>query len=323
MPIENRIGDEHRSTVSVRRRGVALLAAALIGLTGCGHSGDKNGQVVATVDDNEITVLQLNRLLRQAGADPSEKKPVRMALDSLIDQDLLLQEALKGKMDRDPEVVQALDAARRQILADTYAERMIYPQTPIGESEEEDYYKNHPHLFSERKVYQVETFNLEGPAPDAELRSELDNAHNADEVERVLKHRNAKFERQSVVRAAEQIPLEMLEQFASASRGDIIVAPDTEGRTVLMQINETLGRPLSMEQARPYIHQFLVAGRNRDAMQARVKELRAKAKVVYLGAFAESDETAAAQPTPAGDGKTAAPVEQRDGYLEKGLSGLK
>lgn len=296
----------------------ALLAAALIGLGGCHHGEDDKpaGQVVAKVNDDEITVSQLNRLLRETGADPSAAAPVRLALDSLIDQDLILQEALKSRMDRDPEVVQALDSARRRILADVYAERMIYPQTPITEAEEEEYYRKNPHLFTARKVYQVEMFSLNDSVADKDLRAELDQAHTAADVARILKQRNIAFEQQSVVRAAEQIPLEMLERFAAANPGDIIVAPRSDTHTVLMQIVETADKPLTFDQARPYIHQFLLTTRNRQALQERVKALREKSKVVYLGNFA-TDQAGAAK----AQEKSARADDT--GYLEKGLSGLK
>lgn len=266
-----------------RRWVVALLMA---GLLGCHGGDDRTELVIARVNDNEITALQLNRLLRNATPDVSARVPTRAALDSLIDQDLLYQEALKNDLDKDPEVVEALAAARRQILADIYAERTIYPRTSVSEAEEAEYYRQHPSLFTARKIYQIETFQLEGAVPSATLRVELSRAHTAEEVARLLQQNNIAFERQSSERAAEQLPMEMLEQFARASAGDIIIVPHGDERTVLMQITQTIDKPLTLEQARPYIHQFLVSDRNRAAMQARMKELRAKSRVEYLGGFA-------------------------------------
>lgn len=285
-----------RSVCSRLARAWIIYPLLLAALGGCGE--DKTELVVARVNDNEITALDLNRLLRTAPPDPSAPTRTRAALDSLIDQDLLQQEALKNDLDRDPEVIQALAAARRQILADIYAERTIYPRTTVSAADEAEYYRLHPSLFTARKIYQIEIFNLEDGAPNEALRAELNRAHNAEDVSRILQQHNVPFERQSAERAAEQLPLEMLERFAGAQIGDIIIAPHTGDRAVLMQITQTVDKPLTLEQARPYIHQFLVTSRNHAAMQARMKELRARAKVVYLGGFApvtEAEEKPAQQ----------------------------
>jgi EpsD family peptidyl-prolyl cis-trans isomerase len=301
----------------------ALLTVFAIAAAGCGNnSGSKPAtQVVAKVNEEEITVSQLNRLLREAGADPSQKSSVRFALDSLIDQDLLLQEALKSKMDRDPEVVLALEGARRQILSDIYAERMIYPQTPITAAEEQAYYDQHPDLFAKRKVYQMEIFNIERKFVDDDLKAALDGAQTPEDVQRVLKKQSIDFNQKTAVRAAEQMPMDMLDDFASASSGDIIIVAPDETNAALMQLTEAVEKPLTLEQAKPYINQFLISSRNRVAMQERVKELRGKATITYEGSFAETAPNAAA----AGAAPAAAATDTADSgrYLEKGLSGLK
>jgi EpsD family peptidyl-prolyl cis-trans isomerase len=296
----------------------AAALALVVGMTACGGGGKHGTQVVAKVDDSEITVLQLNRLLHEAGADPSAEASVRLALDSLIDQDLLLQQAKKIKIDRDPDVVQAIEAARRQIIADAYARRMIYPQTPVTAEEEETYYNAHPDLFAKRKVYELEVFIVASEQVDDALKKALDGAATPAAVAELLKQRDIKYEQQSSVKAAEQVPLELLAQFAAAKPGDsFIVRPDATHAT-LMQLKDAVEKPLTLEQAKPYIYQFLVSSRNRVAMNDRVKDLRAKAHIEYLGKFAEKPA-----PAPAAEVATDAAAGSEQLHLQQGLSGLR
>jgi peptidyl-prolyl cis-trans isomerase C len=305
----------------------SLLAVLIAAVAACsqGGSGKHASQVVAKVNDNEVTVSQLNRLLREAGADPGQSASVRYALDSLVDQDLLVQEAIKNKIDRDPDVVQALESSRRQILADAYAERMVYAQTPVDPAEEKTYYEQNPNLFAKRRIYQMDIFNVESKHVDAALKNELDKARNTDEVKQILNKHNIDFTQQSAVRAAEQIPLEMLGEFANATAGDIIIIAPDSTHSALMQIAQSVEKPLTLEQAKPYIHQYLISSRNRIAMQERVKDLRGKAKIVYQGSFADavaaagSEDPAAKKAAEDGTGADSGNGQ----YLEKGLSGIK
>ena len=60
---------------------------------------------------------------------------VKTAAETLIDQELAVQKAVELKLDRDPQVVQALEAARRDVLARAYKERVTQGVTRAGSEE--------------------------------------------------------------------------------------------------------------------------------------------------------------------------------------------
>jgi len=90
----------HKKKVMTTR---TLLSAALVmalALTGCGDDkASSPSQVLARVNGDEITVLQLNYLLAQNQNLPKEEQRSKQALlDELIQQQLLVQLATEKKL---------------------------------------------------------------------------------------------------------------------------------------------------------------------------------------------------------------------------------
>src|ERR1700722_3385297 len=96
--------------------GCGLVAA----LPGCSRApvSAKDSQIVATVNEHEITMSQLKQALYSSGASAAAAGPeaTKQALDSLVNEELLVQKAVINKVDRDPAVVRAIESARRQVL---------------------------------------------------------------------------------------------------------------------------------------------------------------------------------------------------------------
>src|SRR5689334_19860202 len=91
-----------------------LLSAALVA---CGKpAADRSSQVIATVNEREITVTQLNRALESAGVREVTARTRQRAIETLTTEELLVQAALEHEIDRDSNFVQALEQARRQLL---------------------------------------------------------------------------------------------------------------------------------------------------------------------------------------------------------------
>jgi len=131
----------HTKHMALRTGCVALLAPLLFS---CGGDAKRASQVVATVNGREITVMQLNQALQSAGVRDVNAETRKRALDSLTAEELLVQAALDRKIDRDASFVQALERSKRQLLAQFYAERAIYPKTVVTTAEISDYYNRVP-----------------------------------------------------------------------------------------------------------------------------------------------------------------------------------
>jgi len=281
------------------RRWVPLLAlsAAAVLLAGCGEKKDKAAsQTAVKVNKDEITVHQINFVLQQQrGLRPEQADAAsKQILERLIDQQLALGKAEDLKIDRDPRVVQALEAARREVVSRAYLEKVGEAAAKPTADEIKKYYDDKPALFSERRIYSIQEIAIEAkPEQVGVLREKLAAAKNVAEFLEWLKANDYRFSGNQAMRAAEQLPLNSLESFARMKDGQAAIVPAPNGAQVIV-LAGSRSQPITEEQARPAIEQFILNERMRKLFEDDVKVLRAAAKIEYVGKFAEGAASAAA-----------------------------
>ena len=283
---------------------LAVLAVAAV-LVGCGDKKDKAArQTAAKVNKDEITVHQVNFMLQQQRNLRPEQTDAaaKQILDRLVDQQLALQKADELKLDRDPRVLQQLEAARREVLARAYLERVGEAATKPTPQEIQKYYDDKPALFRERRVYSIQEIAIEAkPEQVQELRDKLGAAKNINDFIEYLKTSGLRFSGNQAVRAAEQLPFSTLDAMSRMKDGQAMVVPAPGGVQVVVLAGSRL-QPATEEQARPAIEQFLLNERKRKLVEDDVKGLRAAAKIEFVGKFAEAAASAPAavsSPAPA------------------------
>ena len=274
-------------THTLSRLTLAIAAAALLVACGAGQ-GDKATQTAAKVNKEEITVHQINFVLqRQTGLKPEQlEPPPRQVLERLIDQELAVQQAEEGKLDRDPRVVQQIEAAKREILARAYADKIGETAAKPTAEEVAAYYKANPALFAERRIYNLQELIIEAKAEQIEeLRARLQAAKNLPEFVEYLKSQDIRFAGNQAVRAAEQLPLGSLATMAKLKDGESVVSRTANGMQVLM-LASSRSQPVDEARAKPSIEAFLLNQRKGELIVKHLKELREKSKIEYLGKFA-------------------------------------
>jgi EpsD family peptidyl-prolyl cis-trans isomerase len=286
---------------------VSLLAAvaAAVLLAACGgDKGEKASQTAAKVNKEEITVHQINFVLqRQQGLKPEQAEAAsRQVLERLIDQELAVQKAQEQKLDRDPRVVQQIEAAKREIIARAYVERVGESVAKPTNEEIAKYYNDKPALFKDRRIYSLQELQIEAkPEQFDALRAKLSAAKSLGEFVEYLKANDFRFNGNQAVRAAEQLPLASLDSISRLKDGDSMISPAPNGITVLF-LSGSRSQPVDEARARPAIEAFLLNQRKAEVVQKDIKALRDSSKVEYVGKFAEaaaSAPAAAAAPAPA------------------------
>ena len=276
---------------------VALACVAL--LAGCGEKKEKGAsQTAVKVNKDEITVHQINFVLQQQrGLKPEQADAAsKQILERLIDQQLALQRVDELKLDRDPRVVQMLEAARRDVLSRAYADRISEAAVkPIAE-EIQKYYDEKPALFKDRRIYSIQEIGIEAkPEQVPELKEKLAGSKDINTFIEYLKSAGYRFNGNQAVRAAEQLPLASLDSFAKMKDGQAVIVPSPAGAQVIV-LAGSRSQPVSLEQARPAIEQFLLNDRKRKLVEDDGKAMRAAAKIQYIGKFAEAAASAPAMP---------------------------
>lgn len=273
--------------------GVALLAA-------CGGGERKSdGQVAATVNQGEISVHQVQTVLqrqpRLMAADAGGTATARV-LEGLIDQELAAQAARNASLDKDPRVVQSVEAARRELLALAWQESIAAKVSSPSSDEIDRYYEAHPELFAQRRLYLLQETSLEGtPEQLGSLPARVAQTQSVDEVATLLHQAGVRSSTRAVAMAAEDLPQKLLEPLSRLEPGRS--GYFAQGSTVrIYTVLQAHKAPVEPRLALNAIGAYLAKDRRSEAVSQAMKELRGKAKIEYLGGFAKGGEAAASAP---------------------------
>ena len=310
----------------------ALLAGAAA--AGCGKSeeaGKPATQVAAKVISGEITVHQVNAALSRAAnlAPERAREAGRQVLERLIDQELLVQQATDKRMDRDPKIMQQIEAAKRELMARAYLDAVAGTAAKPSQDEIREFYGKHPELFKERRIYNLREVAI-GAKPDMlpKIEEAMRAAKSLNDVTAWLKDQKIPFSANASVRAAEQLPLELVPKLHQLKDGQSALIP-TPNALLLVSIAGSQTQPLDEAKATPFIEKFILNQRRGEIAAKEVKRLRDSAKVEYLGDFATAAPAGAApapvaQPAPAAGALNAAPAAGLgQENIDKGVAGLK
>jgi EpsD family peptidyl-prolyl cis-trans isomerase len=269
---------------------VILLSAAFA--AGCDRKDDAKvaTQVAARVNADEITVHQVNHVLAQRQDIQPEfaAQAKRAALDRLINQQLARQKAIEAQLDRSPEVVQAIEAAKTEILARAHVDginRTLLKPTPL---EIQKYYSKHPELFAQRRVFSLEEIAFAaGDDVAATLRKNFSRPQSMKEIAEWLQSKGVRFSANRGVRAAEQIPLAILPGIHAMTKGEIRLFEAVPGRYQVIRVVDFLEAPMDEATAAPQIERFLFNQVSGAAVAREMGQIRKQSKIEYLGEFAE------------------------------------
>lgn len=300
----------HRLSRGSTRLAGRLLSGALglglvLLLAGCpgkdkSAAGADTSQIVAQVNDSEISIHQVEAMLaaqpalaEQLGADGP-----RRALDSLIDQELAAQEARQEGLDKTPRVLQAMELAKREVLARAYqdqlAEKVVMPDTEAVNR----YYDSHPELFAKRRQYTLQETLVKAPADKAaELKGKVEKLGSVEAVNALVNDSGLTHSRRNSVQWAEGIPMDLLSQFAYLKNGQSVGVPRKDGLVILTLLNAEEA-PMSSGQAGNAIQAALLSSSRRELVQKGMEALRQRAKIQRMGAFAQAASAASSASAP-------------------------
>lgn len=305
-------------------RAAAAVLLALAGLAACGDQGaerSRPGQALVSVNGQEITLMQLNEELQRANVSPAQQDAAsKQLLKVLVDRQLLHNEALKEKLDRDPKVMQAIERAKALIVAQAYMQKKLGLQARPGPAEIADYYARHPAQFSQRKQFVLNQLLIatRDLTPQAQLAANASKS--LDEMAGWFDARQVQYARSQVTRSSTELAPELSARLLGMKKGQLFAVREGE-RSLLMAVGEVREAPLALADASAQIEQFLSNKHNREAAEAELARLRAGARIAYLN-------KAMMLPAGAADAGLAAPAADvpagaAGAVLDRGVAGLK
>ena len=284
---------------SALHRSLTLACVAAL-VSACGEKPDDTSAAVATVNGENITQNQLDYATRQvqAGRPGTPAPEAAQVLQGLIEQRLAAQKAASDKLDQDPDVRQALAAARESVLVHAFAEQVAAKVHKPTAEEVKAYYDGHPAEYGQRKIYTIQKVDARVGADEAgPLAATAQATVGASAVVDLLK---AKAQAINVVqseRPAESLgPL--LPKMSTMGVGQTIAIPQPQGLSALTVV-ALQPQPVDLAQARANIEQVLWNQGRREALLAQAKDLRSKAHIDYLGRFAPGTVSGPGASTPA------------------------
>ncbi|PPD56907.1 MAG: peptidyl-prolyl cis-trans isomerase, EpsD family [Methylotenera sp.] len=282
------------------------LFGVLLTLSACGDKNKteaKGGtQVVAKVNGDEISIhqinFQLNRLAQSKGLTEAQSKDAaKQILARLVDQQLLKQQATETKLDRDPRILQAVEASKNEILAQAYLEQMLSKAAKPSITQVDAFYKERPELFENRRVFRLQELAINVTKDKhAEIAEKVATTKNINEIAAWLKEKNYPFNANSNVRAAEQLPLDFLKKLQPLKDGDLI-AVSNENSVSIVHLAASQSMPITREKATPVIEQYFLNQNKAALAKKEMAALNEKANIEFIGAFADMKKGVQPAPT--------------------------
>lgn len=297
-----------------------MIGLSLLMLSGCSDDAEKPAtQIVAKVNDDEITVHQLNSAVAKIPNVTAENADAvrKEVLEKLINQQLAVQQAEKNKLDRSAEVVMMMDAAEREILTKAYLGQVVANLPQPSEAETSKFYDEHPELFAERRVYKLQEIVIPTKDGQAEQIKQQASGKSMEDIANWLKSQNIPFRSNAATRAAERISLPMLDQIASMQDGETKVI-ETEDAMTIVHLVASEQAPVSKEIAMQRIPRFLANEQAKTAINEDLERLKSTAKIEYLNDQQNMAKQAPAEPVE----ETSATEDPNSANVEKGIAGL-
>lgn len=293
--------DNSRCRVATHRAVPALMALLLLGACGKDNTTAAT-QIAAKVNQDEISVHQvqytLQRQPRLAAAQP--QTAARRVLDSLIEQELAAQAARSDGMETDPAVVQAMEAAKREVLARAYQDRLATKAVSASTDEVDRYYDSRPALFNERRLYTLQEFAMEASDEDrARIQTAVKSARTVEEIGDSLRKAGLRYRTRQLAQAAEDLPMGVLESVAKLSEGQSVLMQQA-GSARIYTLLHAQAAPVDRNLSKGVIEAYLLSEHKRELVTQGMKTLHERAQIVYQGTFAQAGVAASAAATASG-----------------------
>lgn len=285
-------------------RGVALIS--LMTATGlvAGCNKQPEGQVVAVVNGEEITLQELNAEMGGAqAAEGADAQDVRnRALNNIISRRLLSEVAEEEQIASSPEYIirrrQMEDALLVQMLSQKIARELDEPTA----AELEAFIAENPQMFARRTIFALDQIRFQPPTRDDYLE-QLAATQTMADVVAVLNRLGIQFQRGNARVDSASVPTNMFNQIVQVGSSEPFVVP-APGMVTVSHVLASQAAPIAGEQAQTVATNALRQRTVATELEERLEAAKAEAGIDYQPDFGPPPEASPAiaptgAPTPA------------------------
>jgi peptidyl-prolyl cis-trans isomerase C len=274
----------------MRKLKTGLIVSALmmaITLTGCSKEGDiaKSSQVLAKVGDKEITMSYFERHMDKLPESVQrlaiEKTGKKALLEGMINREILYDEALRKDLDKDVEIKRRLEDIKKELITNALIQREIIDKLKIEDQEVEEYYRNNPDEFRNRKEIRISQIIV----PDKKVAGEVMERlrAKADFAELVSKYSTDK---PSAARKGDvgyftykQLPEVVRDSVFRLGAGEISQPYEIGGHYEIYRITDKRAVSYSFEQIKEPLKKQLLEKRFKESLKTMLDNLKKDVKV--------------------------------------------
>ncbi|MBL8770962.1 MAG: SurA N-terminal domain-containing protein [Phenylobacterium sp.] len=277
----------------MKTRALIVVAAVSVGLTlsGCDQvrrlagGGKAEGQVVATVDGQEITSLELRTELGNfASRDPNVMKAAQQqALQRIIMRKLMAAEAREQKLDKSAEYNLQVARGEEALLGSLLQRKMASKAAQPTKAQAQAYVAAHPEKFGERKVMFVDQIIA---APNKISPDRFQPLKTMDEVKALLNSEGVQYQENAVVLDTLSANPRLVQGVNNLPPGEIFVIPQG-GAILFNRVTASRAVPFGGDASVAYAMNALRQERAQELVGKQLADMRkaAEPKITYNAAF--------------------------------------
>jgi EpsD family peptidyl-prolyl cis-trans isomerase len=285
----------------LKSKTILILAAvsASVALSGCDKikhllGGKPSGQVVATVNGEEITTLELKSEMGGfASKDPKVMKAAeQQALQQIIVRRLVAQEARKEKLDKSADYTIQVKRGEETLLAQSFERKLVASLPPPTQRDAENFVVDHPDQFANRRIISLD--QIVAPAAKVDP-TKLQSLKTLDDVKKSFDANNVPYQDTNGELDTLTAPPALIAAVGKLPPNEVFVLPQ-RGAFVFSRVAGQKNVPFRGDMATNYAMRVLAQQKTQDVVRKRLEAMRkaAEPKIVYSAGFKPPPAKAAA-----------------------------
>lgn len=249
----------------------ACIAGAILVIATHGLAQDQQPQVLATVEQTPITDRDVQF---EFGADPFQAQQPgarETVLEGLIGRRLLVEEALRRKLDKSPAGAIALARADELALVALLQRSFTANLPQIAEKDVSDFVKANPAKYAERRRFQVEQFRVESISTS--LMKDMANLETMEAIRSLLDRNHVRYFTSAAVLDTLDMDPAGAAQVGMMKPDGVFITPRDGGALEVTRVRSVELEPVGGDAALKSARRFLTRYRDTVAAKAGMEAL--------------------------------------------------